>query len=159
MSLQQDFEAAAARVDSLPGELAAAHMTDLYGLYKQATEGDHDAKGEQVGDDTPDNPDGPQGLSQGQWDAWSKLKGTSEDDAKRQYIAKADEVAAQTSPATAAMAATGSASEPMGAPGTAQASPAAQARHDAGKSSQGGLKGDLNDGTPYGGEDELKNKQ
>ena len=76
MSLQQDFEAAAARIDSLPGEMAAAHMTELYGLYKQATEGDHDAKRDEVGDDTPDNPNGPEGLSQGQWDAWSKCKGT-----------------------------------------------------------------------------------
>ncbi|MBT9393969.1 acyl-CoA-binding protein [Hymenobacter sp. NST-14] len=155
MSLQQDFEAAAARVDNLPGELAAAHMTELYGLYKQATEGDHDAKGEQVGDDTPDNPNGPEGLSQGQWDAWSKLKGTSEDEAKRQYIAKANEVAGQVSSEATPAATT----EPLGAPGTAQASSAAQARHEAGKSSAGGLQGDLNDGTPYGGEDELKNQQ
>ena len=155
MSLQQNFEAAAARVDRLPGEMAAAHMTELYGLYKQATEGDHDAKGEKVGDDTPDNPDGPKGLSQGQWDAWSKLKGTSEEEAKRQYIAKADELTTHYQKDQPQAPAT----EPLGAPGTAEASPAAQAQHEAGKSSSGGLKGDMNEGTPYGGEDELKNKQ
>ena len=156
MSLQQDFEAAAANIDRLPGEMAAAHMTELYGLYKQATDGDHDAKRDEVGDDTPDNPNGPEGLSQGQWDAWSKCKGMSHEEAKQQYIKRADELTAhyqQDQPQSAA------GNEPLGAPGTATASPAAQAQNAAGQSTSGGLKGDLNDGTPYGGEDELKNKQ
>jgi acyl-CoA-binding protein len=93
MDLQQQFEAAVARVDNLPGDQAAAHMTELYGLYKQATEGDHDTKGEVVGDDSPDNPSGTPGMSQAQWDSWSKFKGVSEDDAKRQYIEKVEEIA------------------------------------------------------------------
>ncbi|OWP61750.1 hypothetical protein CDA63_17785 [Hymenobacter amundsenii] len=155
MSLQQDFEAAATNIDRLPGEMAAAHMTELYGLYKQATDGDHDAKRDEVGDETPDNPNGPGGLSQGQWDAWSKCKGMSHDEAKQQYIKRADELTAhyqQDQPQSAA-------NQPLGAPGTAEASPAAQAQNAAGQSSPGGLKGDLKDGTPYGGEDELKNKQ
>ncbi len=156
MSLQQDFEAAAANIDRLPGEMAAAHMTELYGLYKQATDGDHDAKRDEVGDDTPDNPDGPTGLSQGQWDAWSKCKGMSHEEAKQQYIKRAEELTThyqQDQPQSAAD------NQPLGAPGTASASPAAQAQNAAGQSTSGGLEGDLNDGTPYGGEDELKNKQ
>lgn len=164
MSLQQDFEAAVSRVDGLPGDQAAAHMTDLYGLYKQATEGDHDTKHDEVGDDTPDNPNGPKGLSQAQWDAWSKYKGTDQDEARRQYIEKVNSLAGPVGEKTTIITgngqpATGSEVNGTAAPGTAGASPAAQAQSQAGQSPQGGLQGDLNAGTPYGGEDKLKNNQ
>ncbi|SDY70798.1 acyl-CoA-binding protein [Hymenobacter psychrophilus] len=155
MSLQQDFEAATSRIDQLPGEMAAAHMTELYGLYKQATDGDHDAKRDEVGDDTPDNPSGPGGLSQGQWDAWSKCKGMSHEEAKQQYISRANEIAGeyqQGKPEALSQ-------DSLGAPGTAGASPVAQAQQQAGQSQPGGLSGSIKEGTPYGGEDELKNKQ
>lgn len=162
MSLQHDFEAAVSRVDNLPGDQAAAHMTDLYGLYKQATEGDHDAKRDEVGDDTPDNPNGPEGLSQAQWDAWSKYKGTDQDEARRQYIEKVASIAGPVGEKATVITgngqpATGSAVN--GAPGTAEASPAAQAQQTAGQSDAGGLRGNLDAGTPYGGEDKLKNNQ
>jgi acyl-CoA-binding protein len=164
LSLQQDFEAAVSRVNNLPGDQAAAHMTDLYGLYKQATEGDHDTKKDEVGDDTPDNPDGPKGLSQAQWDAWSKYKGVSEDDAKRQYIDKVNELAGPVGeaptvitgngqPATAAQVNADAGSEAP-APGTAKAASGPEAGQ-----SMGGLRGDINAGAPYGGEDELKTQQ
>lgn len=164
MSLQQDFEAAVSRVDALPGDQAAAHMTDLYGLYKQATEGDHDTKRDEVGDDTPDNPNGPKGLSQAQWDAWSKFKGTDQDEARRQYIEKVNSLAGPVGEKATVITgngqpATGSEVNGNAAPGTAGASPAAQAQSQAGQSPQGGLQGDLNAGTPYGGEDKLKNDQ
>lgn len=142
-------------VDRLPGEMAAAHMTELYGLYKQATDGDHDAKRDEVGDDEPDNPDGPKGLSQGQWDAWSKLKGMPQDEARQQYISRANELVKQSGKDQPQSAA----AEKLGAPGTAQASPTAQAQQEAGQSQQGGLRGNLKEGTPYGGEDTLKNAQ
>ncbi|WP_400192035.1 acyl-CoA-binding protein [Hymenobacter sp. B81] len=166
-SLQQDFEAAVARVNNLPGDQAAAHMTELYGLYKQATAGDHDTSGEVVGDDSPDNPSGEPGMSQAQWDSWSKFKGLSEDDAKRQYIQKVGEVsgAAGQSAAqgtnTQSMAAgtqpgsgdrVGGAEAP--APGTAKAP-----YENEGGQSMGGLRGDINAGAPYGGEDQLKTQQ
>ncbi|WP_170172613.1 acyl-CoA-binding protein [Hymenobacter rigui] len=164
MSLQQDFEAAVSRVDALPGDQAAAHMTDLYGLYKQATEGDHDTKRDEVGDDTPDNPNGPKGLSQAQWDAWSKYKGLDQDDARRQYVAKVNELAGPVEEKANVITgnghpATGSAVNGEGAPGTSTASPVAQAQQQAGESGFGGLRGDLKGGTPYGGEDALKNAQ
>jgi acyl-CoA-binding protein len=160
LSLQQDFEAAVSRVNGLPGDQAAAHMTDLYGLYKQATEGDHDTKKDEVGDDTPDNPDGPKGLSQAQWDAWSKYKGVSEDDAKRQYIEKVKEVAGPVGESPTVI--TGNGQPATGAqvgneapaPGTAQAASGPEAGQ-----SMGGLRGDINAGAPYGGEDELKTQQ
>ncbi|MCC3158813.1 acyl-CoA-binding protein [Hymenobacter sp. 15J16-1T3B] len=167
LSLQQQFEAAVSRVDGLPGDKAAAHMNDLYGLYKQATEGDHDTKRDEVGDDTPDNPNGPKGMSQAQWDSWSKFKGVSQDDAKRQYIEKVNELAGPVGEAATAITgigqpATGSQVGSGGqvpgneapAPGTAKAP-----YENEGGQSMGGLRGDINAGAPYGGEDQLKTQQ
>jgi acyl-CoA-binding protein len=154
MTLQKQFEAAVARVDSLPADKAAAHMTELYGLYKQATEGDHDTEKDVVGDDTPSNPSGPQGMSQAQWDSWSKFKGVSEEDARRQYVQKVEEIAGPVGEKTTII--TGS-----GQPATGSQmnnSPTADAQQQAGVS-QGGLRGDLSGGAPYGGEDQLKNQQ
>jgi acyl-CoA-binding protein len=174
LNLQQEFEAAVSRVDNLPGDQAAAHMTDLYGLYKQATEGDHDTKNpDDIGDDSPDNPSGPKGMSQAQWDAWSKFKGVSQDDAKRQYIEKVKEVAGPVGeaatvitgngqPATGSQVSLGSEvgsgdkvpGNEAPAPGTAKAP-----YENEGGQSMGGLRGDINDGAPYGGEDRLKTQQ
>lgn len=168
LSLQQQFEAAVSRVDGLPGDQAAAHMTELYGLYKQATEGDHDTSSPQdVGDDSPDNPSGPKGMSQAQWDSWSKFKGISQDDAKRQYIAKVNEVAGPVGeaatvetgigqPATGSQVGSGDrvGGNEAPAPGTAKAP-----YENEGGVSMGGLRGDINDGAPYGGEDRLKTQQ
>jgi acyl-CoA-binding protein len=132
-------------------------MTELYGLYKQATEGDHDTIGEVVGDDSPDNPSGNAGMSQAQWDSWSKFKGISEDEAKRQYIQKVDEIAGPvgeqasiitgngqpTTPSQVAPENTTLSQQPGSGPGV----------------SQGGLRGDMTAGAPYGGEDMLKGEQ
>ncbi|OON67342.1 acyl-CoA-binding protein [Hymenobacter sp. CRA2] len=168
LNLQQEFEQAVSRVDNLPGDQAAAHMNDLYGLYKQATEGDHDTLDPQnVGDDSPDDPSGKPGMSQAQWDAWSKFKGVSQDDAKRQYIEKVNELAGPVGEATTAITgigqpATGSQvgsgdkvpGNEAAAPGTAKAP-----YENEGGISMGGLRGDINDGAPYGGEDRLKTQQ
>ncbi|GAA3951245.1 acyl-CoA-binding protein [Hymenobacter algoricola] len=160
MDLQKQFETAVARVDGLPGDKAAAHMTELYGLYKQATEGDHDTKGEVVGDDTPDNPSGTPGMSQAQWDSWSKFKGVSEDDAKRQYVAKVSELAGPVGEQATIITgsgqpATGSAMNPP-----TEANTTTSRQPDSGPGvSQGGLRGDITAGAPYGGEDQLKGEQ
>jgi acyl-CoA-binding protein len=152
MDLQQEFEAAIARVDNLPGDQAAAHMTELYGLYKQATEGDHDTKGEVVGDDSPDNPSGEPGMSQAQWESWSKFKGVSEEDAKRQYVEKVNEIAGPVGEQSSAQMGAGSQVTPENTtisqqPGTGPGI------------STGGLRGDITAGAPYGGEDKLKGDQ
>jgi len=169
MSLQQDFEAAVSRVDGLPGDQAAAHMTDLYGLYKQATEGDHDTKRDEVGDDTPDNPNGPEGLSQAQWDAWSKYKGTDQNEARRQYIEKVNSLAGPVSEKANVITGNGhpaTGSQVGGADATS--GPEVQADDNTTISqqstsgpgvSQGGLRGDITAGAPYGGEDKLKGDQ
>ncbi|QNH61488.1 acyl-CoA-binding protein [Hymenobacter sediminicola] len=160
MDLQQQFEAAVSRVDGLPGDKAAPHMTELYGLYKQATEGDHDAKRDEVGDEMPDNPNGPEGMSQAQWDSWSKFKGVEQDEARRQYIDKVNELAGPvgekpTIITGSGQPATGSQVNP---PSDSNSTTAQQP--DAGPGvSQGGLRGDITAGAPYGGEDRLKDVQ
>ncbi len=141
-TLDQLFQAAAERVNNLPPDAAAAQMTDLYGLYKQATQGDVDMKGNAVAADQATDADGPAGLSQGQWDSWDKYKGTSQDDAKRQYIARAAEAAG--GPPGAAPAQTIPTDGLTGAPTPAD---------------HGGLRGDITEGAPYGGEDTLKKQQ
>lgn len=141
-TLDQLFQAAVERVNGLPPNAAAAQMTDLYGLYKQATDGDVDMKGGAVSADQATDASGPAGLSQGQWDSWNKYKGTSQEDAKRQYVARAAEAAG--GPAGAAPAQTVPTDTSTGAPTTAD---------------HGGLRGNIMEGTPYGSEDELKNEQ
>jgi len=157
MSLQQEFEAAVSRVDSLPPAQAAPHMTELYGLYKQATQGDHDAKGNEVGDDTPDNPNGPQDMSQAQWDSWSKFKGVSQDDARRQYVAKVEEIAGPSTEKTTVI--TGNGQPATGSQVNPDNTTTAQQPESSPGVSQGGLQGDITAGAPYGGEDKLKGAQ
>ncbi|WP_086594902.1 acyl-CoA-binding protein [Hymenobacter crusticola] len=157
MNLQQQFEAAVSRVDSLPPAEAAPHMTDLYGLYKQATAGDHDAKTNEVGDDTPDNPSGPEGMSQAQWDSWSKYKGTSQEDAQRQYVAKVEEIAGPVSEKTTVI--TGNGQPATGSQVNTDNTTTARQPESSPGISNGGLQGDITAGAPYGGEDKLKGEQ
>jgi acyl-CoA-binding protein len=164
--LQQQFEAAVSRVDNLPGDQAAAEMVELYGLFKQATHGDHDTCGDVVGDDTPDNVNGQKGMSQGQWESWASFKGVSQEDAKRQYVERVEKITGSLSdakadagqPNTTSQLEAGSRpdnnSTETGPPGTAKAPFEQQ-----GGVSTGGLQGDINDGAPYGGEDRLKTQQ
>ena len=138
-SLDQQFQAAADQVNNLPPNVAADQMTDLYGLYKQATEGDEDMKGQAVDADAATKPSGPGGLSQAQWDSWSKYKGTPQDAAKRQYVSRVAELTIPGYPAEAVP------TQPeTGAPTAAD---------------HGGLRGDITAGAPYGGEDKLKKVQ
>jgi acyl-CoA-binding protein len=157
MDLQQQFESAISRVDNLPGDQAAPHMTELYGLYKQATEGDHDTKGEVVGDDSPDNPSGEPGMSQAQWDSWSKYKGVSEDDAKRQYIDKVNQIVGPNSDQSSVQ--TESDQAPTNSQATVENTTISQQPGTGPGVSTGGLRGDITAGAPYGGEDKLKGDQ
>ena len=67
---QQDVNALAARPDN-------DTLLKLYALYKQATQGD--VSGEQPG--------AFDFVRRAKFDAWSAIKGTPADDAKKQYIA------------------------------------------------------------------------
>jgi len=167
MNLDEQFQAAVQQVNNLPGDAAAQHMTELYGLYKQATEGDHDTKGEVVGDDSPDNPSGPKGMSQAQWDSWSQFKGVPEEEAKRRYVQRAAEITgggqgnAGSTVATdgqtkAPVQSADSQNQPTSGDNTTTSR---QPGNGPGESAQGGLRGDITAGAPYGGEDMLKGQQ
>ncbi|WP_210519794.1 acyl-CoA-binding protein [Hymenobacter terricola] len=142
MNLNDQFQAAAQQVNNLPGDAAAAHMTELYGLYKQATEGDVNMKTNEVDPDAADQASGPAGLSQAQWDSWDQFKGVPEEEAKRRYVAKVAEITGSAGFGTEASEVP--TDRQSGAPRT----------HD-----HGGLRGDIEAGSPYGGEDKLKSQQ
>jgi len=142
MNINEQFQAAAQQVNNLPGDVAAKHMTELYGLYKQATEGDVNMQGDEVDATAADQANGPAGLSQAQWDSWNQFKGVPEEEAKQRYVAKAAEITGGTGAATEASEVP--TDSRTGAPKTTD---------------HGGLRGDITAGAPYGGEDKLKDQQ
>jgi len=75
--LNADFEAAVANSKKLSERPDNATLLKIYGLYKQATMGDTTEKKPGFGDM----------VGRAKWDAWAACKGTSSEDAKRQYIA------------------------------------------------------------------------
>ena len=74
--LKARFEAAVANSRKLSERPDNATLLKIYGLYKQATEGDNTAK----------KPGFSDLVGRAKWDAWAALKGVSADDAMRQYI-------------------------------------------------------------------------
>jgi acyl-CoA-binding protein len=79
-SLKDRFSDAKARVEGLSARPSNDELLQLYGLYKQATEGD-------VAGSRP-------GLldlkGRAKYDAWAKRKGTSKDEAMKAYVALVD---------------------------------------------------------------------
>jgi diazepam-binding inhibitor (GABA receptor modulator, acyl-CoA-binding protein) len=75
-SLEDQFAKAQQQVHALPQRLDNDTLLQLYALYKQATQGD--ASG--------DPPGGFDFVKRAKYDAWSKLKGTSPEEAMRQYV-------------------------------------------------------------------------
>jgi len=82
-SLDERFTAAAERVKTLKKTPSDAELLEIYGLYKQAT----------VGDVNTSRPGLLDLKGKAKWDAWSALKGTSQEDAKGKYVALVDELA------------------------------------------------------------------
>ena len=74
--LQAKFEAAVANSKNLSERPDNATLLKIYALYKQATAGDNTEKKPGFGDM----------VGRAKWDAWNGLKGTSNDDAMRQYV-------------------------------------------------------------------------
>ncbi len=74
--LNAAFEAAVANSKNLSERPDNATLLKIYGLYKQATTGDNTEKKPGFGDM----------VGRAKWDAWNGLKGTSNDDAKQQYV-------------------------------------------------------------------------
>lgn len=76
MELQQQFEQAVADSKNLPERPDNMTLLKIYALYKQATEGD--VQGERPGFTDM--------VGRFKWDTWEGMKGTSREDAMRQYI-------------------------------------------------------------------------
>ena len=74
--LNATFEAAVANSKKLTEKPDNATLLKIYSLYKQAS----------VGDNAEKKPGFADMVGRAKWDAWNKLKGTSGDDAKQQYI-------------------------------------------------------------------------
>eukprot|EP00211_Chloroparvula_japonica_P010469 CAMPEP_0119131306 /NCGR_PEP_ID=MMETSP1310-20130426/9990_1 /TAXON_ID=464262 /ORGANISM="Genus nov. species nov., Strain RCC2339" /LENGTH=85 /DNA_ID=CAMNT_0007121871 /DNA_START=23 /DNA_END=280 /DNA_ORIENTATION=+ len=82
MGLDDDFKTAADEATKLPSKPSDADMLVLYGLFKQAN----------VGDCNTSKPGFLDMKGRAKWDAWKKLEGKGQDDAKRDYISKVEEL-------------------------------------------------------------------
>jgi diazepam-binding inhibitor (GABA receptor modulating acyl-CoA-binding protein) len=74
--LKAEFEAAVANSKKLSERPDNTTLLKIYGLYKQATAGDNTEKKPGFGDM----------VGRAKWDAWNGMKGTSSEDAMRQYV-------------------------------------------------------------------------
>jgi len=81
------FREAAARVEKLPKRPSNEQLLDLYGLYKQATEGDV----------TGSRPGMLDLKGRAKFDAWAARKGVSKDDAMKKYVALVQKLVAELS--------------------------------------------------------------
>ncbi|SMN22473.1 similar to Saccharomyces cerevisiae YGR037C ACB1 Acyl-CoA-binding protein [Maudiozyma saulgeensis] len=80
--VSQLFEEKAKAVNELPTKPNTDELLKLYALYKQAT----------IGDCNTDRPGIFNLKDRSKWDAWNKIKGTTQDDAEKQYIELVDEL-------------------------------------------------------------------
>lgn len=83
MDLTAKFEDAQIRVKQLSKTPSTDDLLELYALYKQAT----------VGDVTGSRPGMLDMKGRAKYDAWSKKKGTSKEDAMAEYVALVDRLA------------------------------------------------------------------
>ena len=74
--LNDRFEASVALSKTLTERPDNPTLLKIYALYKQATAGDNEEKKPSFADI----------VGRAKWDAWEKLKDTSTDEAKQQYI-------------------------------------------------------------------------
>ncbi|XP_015681099.1 acyl-CoA-binding protein [Protobothrops mucrosquamatus] len=79
---QAEFDKAAEEVKNLKSPPSDQELLDLYGHFKQVT----------VGDVNTERPGMFDLKGKAKWDAWSKLKGMSKEDAIKVYIAKVNEL-------------------------------------------------------------------
>jgi diazepam-binding inhibitor (GABA receptor modulating acyl-CoA-binding protein) len=82
MDLQQQFEQAVARSKELTKRPSNEELLNLYGLFKQATDGDVDG----------DRPGGFDFKAIAKYDAWAELKGKAKETAMNEYIALMDKL-------------------------------------------------------------------
>lgn len=77
MATIEEFEAAVERVQKLPKRPDNDTLLELYGLFKQAKEGDATGK----------RPGMLDLRGRAKWDAWASRKGMSADEAREEYVA------------------------------------------------------------------------
>jgi diazepam-binding inhibitor (GABA receptor modulating acyl-CoA-binding protein) len=80
MELKENFDKAVIESKQIASRPDNETLLQLYSLYKQATEGDINS----------DPPGMFEFVAKAKYDAWTKLKGTSTDDAMHQYITIVD---------------------------------------------------------------------
>jgi diazepam-binding inhibitor (GABA receptor modulator, acyl-CoA-binding protein) len=80
--LNAQFEQAMADSKNLEERPDNATLLKLYALFKQGSTGDADGK----------RPGFTDMVGRAKWDAWNEIKGTTSDDAKKQYIALIEEL-------------------------------------------------------------------
>ncbi|MFT2010159.1 acyl-CoA-binding protein [Pontibacter sp. 13R65] len=85
MVTQEEFENAVAKSKTLTERPSNEVLLQLYGLYKQATEGDVSAE----------RPGGFDFKSIAKWDAWFKLKGTPPEVARGEYVRIMEQLASK----------------------------------------------------------------
>jgi diazepam-binding inhibitor (GABA receptor modulator, acyl-CoA-binding protein) len=83
MSLQTDFQAAADRTKTFTKRPGNQELLDMYGLFKQATEGDVAGS----------KPGGFDFKAIMKFEAWEKLKGKSTEEAMSEYTALVNKLA------------------------------------------------------------------
>ena len=79
----EKFKAAKGRVEDLKKRPSNDQLLDLYGLYKQATDGDA----------TGSRPGMLDLKGRAKFDAWAARKGLSKDEAMKKYVALVDDLA------------------------------------------------------------------
>lgn len=84
IALQDDFASAQQRVKTLTTRPSNDTLLELYGLFKQATEGDVQGK----------RPGMLDLKGRAKFDAWTGLKGVGREDAMRRYVALVDRLLA-----------------------------------------------------------------
>jgi len=85
MATEEEFQAAKARVEKLSARPRNEQLLGLYGLYKQATQGDVSGK----------RPGMLDLRGRAKYDAWAAREGMSREDARSAYVRLVDELAAR----------------------------------------------------------------
>ncbi|MBD1396881.1 acyl-CoA-binding protein [Pontibacter sp. JH31] len=76
MATQEEFESAVARSKTLTERPSNDVLLQLYGLYKQGSEGDVNT----------DRPGGFDFKAIAKWDAWKKQEGKPQEEAREEYV-------------------------------------------------------------------------
>jgi acyl-CoA-binding protein len=80
--LKSKFEKAVGESKNLPERPDNQTLLKIYALYKQSTTGDVEGK----------RPGFTDMVGRAKWDAWNEIKGTSANDAMKQYVALIDDL-------------------------------------------------------------------